>query len=268
MPSIIMSYRRTDSEAISGRIRDRLAARYGADSVFMDIDSIPFGVDFRQHINRVVKDSDLIIAVVGPEWAGFSRAGHTRIHDATDPVRLEIESGLQSGVPIVPVLIDGARMPAPDDLPESIRKFSYLNAARVDAGRDFHSDMDHFIRSVDRLAESQPASVQASEAIAHSMGIPVILGSAGLSESFATRYLIDHLLAIVVGFVIGWYLRSLSIKTTIAAAIAIACVLFIAWMFAFTYRMQKPPSLKIGLYAAAFLLCYEVWLLLAQFRSF
>jgi hypothetical protein len=50
MPKIVISYRRQDSEAIAGRIRDRLAGHYGAESIFMDIDNIPFGTDFREHI--------------------------------------------------------------------------------------------------------------------------------------------------------------------------------------------------------------------------
>src|SRR5215212_9966245 len=49
MAHIIISYRRADSDAIAGRIRDKLATHFGEDSVFMDIDSIPFGIDFREH---------------------------------------------------------------------------------------------------------------------------------------------------------------------------------------------------------------------------
>src|SRR5262249_16175627 len=60
MANIIISYRRSDSAAIAGRIRDRLAEYYGADAVFMDIDSIPFGIDFRQQIQEVVTKNDIM----------------------------------------------------------------------------------------------------------------------------------------------------------------------------------------------------------------
>ena len=72
MAKIIISYRRADSNAITGRIFDRLVARYGRDAVFRDIDNIPAGVDFRVHIADAVRDSDIMLAIVGPKWAGKS----------------------------------------------------------------------------------------------------------------------------------------------------------------------------------------------------
>jgi len=55
VPKIAISYRRADTEVMTGRIRDRLADRYGEDAVFMDIDNIPFGKDFRVHIFEAVR---------------------------------------------------------------------------------------------------------------------------------------------------------------------------------------------------------------------
>ena len=68
MANIIISYRRSDSAAIAGRIRDRLAEYYGADAVFMDIDSIPFGIDFRQQIQEVVTKNHMMLVLIGPKW--------------------------------------------------------------------------------------------------------------------------------------------------------------------------------------------------------
>src|SRR5438105_2184501 len=68
MAKIVISYRRSDSDAIAGRIRDRLASHFGEDSLFMDIDNIPFGTDFRQHIKSALLSSDVVIVVVGPKW--------------------------------------------------------------------------------------------------------------------------------------------------------------------------------------------------------
>jgi hypothetical protein len=84
MPRITISYRRDDSGVITGRIFDRLAAHYGRDSVFRDIDSIPPGADFRQHINRVLDESDMLLAIVGPRWLGLA-AGRTG--STTKPTR-------------------------------------------------------------------------------------------------------------------------------------------------------------------------------------
>ena len=71
MSKIIISYRRSDSAPVAGRIFDRLVQHYGKDSVFMDIDNIPFGTDFRKHIQNVISNSDVVIAVVGPKWLGM-----------------------------------------------------------------------------------------------------------------------------------------------------------------------------------------------------
>ena len=149
MPKIIISYRRADSGVITGRIRDRLAQHYGDDSVFMDIDNIPFGMDFRKNIADALAKNDLLLAVIGPDWLGAASSGPGRIHDQDDPVRIEVETALQRGIPTIPVLVGGASMPKADDLPDSLKSLSFHNAAEVDPGRDFHAHMVRLIRSMD-----------------------------------------------------------------------------------------------------------------------
>jgi TRAP-type C4-dicarboxylate transport system substrate-binding protein len=151
MPRIIISYRRSDSQAIAGRIFDRLNMRYGEEAVFMDIDAIPFGTDFRRHIGQALQQCDALIALVGPHWLGRRDDGSNRIADPADPVRVELEGAMERGIPVIPVLIDGARMPAEAELPQSLKQFSYFNAAPVDSGRDFRAHMDRLIKAVDGL---------------------------------------------------------------------------------------------------------------------
>src|SRR5438270_4058731 len=117
MAKIIVSYRRADSTAIAGRIFDRLVARYGEDSVFMDVDNIPFGTDFRTHIRNELLRSDILVAVIGPRWLGTAADGKSRLDDEADPVRVEVETAFKHGVPVLPILIDGAAMPGADQLP-------------------------------------------------------------------------------------------------------------------------------------------------------
>lgn len=150
MPKILISYRRSDSAAMAGRISDRLIARYGPDSVFLDIDNIPFAIDFRDHVRETLKRSDVVLAVVGPRWRGVSD-GHVRLQDEDDPVRVEIELAIQAGIPIFPVLVDGAAMPHASELPDSLKRFAFINAAPVDTGRDFHQHVDRLIRSLDQM---------------------------------------------------------------------------------------------------------------------
>ena len=75
MPTIAISYRRSDSSAIAGRIFDRLTAHYGEDAVFMDIDNIPFGTDFRSQIYDVLQRTDVVLAVIGANWRGVDSSG-------------------------------------------------------------------------------------------------------------------------------------------------------------------------------------------------
>ena len=70
MPKIFLSYRREDSAAEAGRIYDRLRIHFGDNAVFMDIDAIPFGVDFREHIREAVEQCGILLAVIGPNWFG------------------------------------------------------------------------------------------------------------------------------------------------------------------------------------------------------
>jgi hypothetical protein len=155
MPRLTISYRRADSDAMAGRIRDKLADYYGQEAIFMDIDSIPVGIDFREQIKSELAKNDLLIVVVGPKWRGPGKAGRARINDENDPVRVEVETALQRGIPVVPVLVNGATIPKPDDLPDTLRNFSFHNGAIVDAGQDFHQHMERLIRSLDKVLGEQ-----------------------------------------------------------------------------------------------------------------
>jgi hypothetical protein len=68
MPKIAISYRRTDSAQIAGRIRERLAAQYGKDSIFIDIYDIPLGSEFPRHVQQVWSETDVLLALIGPNW--------------------------------------------------------------------------------------------------------------------------------------------------------------------------------------------------------
>jgi TIR domain len=156
MPKLLISYRRSDTDAMAGRIRDNLAAYYGPHSVFIDVDNIPFGKDFREHIREAFGDHDLMVAVIGHKWFGARKGGRTRIQEETDPVRVEVEMALQRNMPIVPVLVGGARMPKAEELPDSMKEFSFRNAAVVDSGRDFRQHMDRLIHSIDAILKLKP----------------------------------------------------------------------------------------------------------------
>ena len=179
MTNIFVSYRRADSDVIAGRIRDRLARAYGDQSVFMDIDNIPFGVDFRSHVQDVLDRGDVMIAVIGPNWLGRDEKGQSRLEDETDPVRLELEAALQRKMPVVPVLVHDAKMPKPADLPPSMRDFAFYNAADVDSGRDFHPHMDRLMRSISRhLVQSPSQPKRTAWLVGAGVAVVALIGAA------------------------------------------------------------------------------------------
>lgn len=132
---------------VSGRIYDRLAQEFGAESVFKDVEDIKSGTDFRQQIDDELENCDVQVVVIGPDWAhSADEQGNVRLHNPEDFVRIEVEGGLQrEGVLVIPLLVLGANMPRPEDLPESLRELVYRNAAIIREDPDFHRDMNRLI---------------------------------------------------------------------------------------------------------------------------
>jgi hypothetical protein len=153
MPKIVISYRRSDSQAIAGRIRDRFVAEYGTDSVFMDIDSIDSGRPFIEEIKRRLQGSAILVPIIGPDWLGVGSDGQSRISSETDPVHIELATALDRDIPIIPVLVRHAVMPTREQLPETLRRLPEINAEEVDDGKDFHHHMHRLIRSVNNRVE-------------------------------------------------------------------------------------------------------------------
>jgi len=154
---IAISYRREDSTSVAGRLHDRLQADFGRKNVFMDFDSIPFGVDFREHIKQTLERAQVVIAVIGPMWLG-GRGKNRRINDPSDFVRLEIATALQRGIPVIPVLIDDTPMPQVQELPADLQGLAFRNALVLDTGVDFHHHADRLISGIRDLVK-EPASV-------------------------------------------------------------------------------------------------------------
>jgi TPR repeat protein len=124
--------------------------RYGRGSVFRDIDDVPIAVDFRTHIEEALASTDVLIAIIGPNWPGPS-ASQSRLSSEADPVRVEIETAIRRKLPLVPVLVLGAAMPTVTQLPECLRDFAYRNAVELDAGQNFDVGMARLVSALDRI---------------------------------------------------------------------------------------------------------------------
>ena len=132
MHSIFISYRRADAAGHAGRLADRLTSAFGREHVFIDVDSISYGEDFVEAIQRTLQDCEVVLVLIGPHWLVASDAeGSRRLDSPTDTVVLEIATALEMQRKVLPVLVGGASMPVPESLPEAIRKLARRHAIEV-----------------------------------------------------------------------------------------------------------------------------------------
>ncbi len=158
MSKFFLAYRRDDSADVTGRLHEKLESHFGPGTVFMDIDAIPLGLDFRKHLADEVNQCDVLLAVIGDHWldATDPENGTRRLDHPGDWVRTEIGAALARGIPVVPLLV-GHRpaMPREADLPDGLKELAYRNAAAVRSGPDFHGQVDRLIRGLERLVANK-----------------------------------------------------------------------------------------------------------------
>jgi TIR domain len=145
---IFLSYRRDDSAGYSGRVQDRLTQEFGRDLLSMDVDTIPLGANFAMVVHNEVAKCEILLAVIGPHWLDArGDAGNRRLDDPHDFVRVEIGAALQRNIPVIPILLDGAKVPKADQLPKDLEQLSVRNGLDV-RHASFHSDIDKLVRSL------------------------------------------------------------------------------------------------------------------------
>jgi CHASE2 domain-containing sensor protein len=146
--TVFISYRRDDASANAGRLCDWLKRQFGADKVFLDTDKIAPGDNFPLVLEQRLAASDVLLAVIGPRWAGITdAAGNRRIANPKDFVALEIATGLKRGIRVIPVLVGGASMPSPDQLPHVLQGVEVRNAIAIDDSR-FSQDFDNLVDAI------------------------------------------------------------------------------------------------------------------------
>ena len=147
--SIFICYRREDAGYATGRIYDRLVDHFGAERVFMDVEAIALGCDFRSEIDRTIEVCSIVIVVIGDAWLA-QVDGKRRIDDENDYVRIEIESALRRKLPIIPILTRGASHPTKAVLPASLEDLAYRHSISI-RHEHFRGDMDCLISQMDKL---------------------------------------------------------------------------------------------------------------------
>jgi TIR domain len=153
--NIFLSYRRRDTAHLAGRLQLVLAARFSRSTVFLDVSSIPLGVDFTTEIDDAVESCAVLLALIGPGWMDALTARTRAVSDARvtqDFVVYEIGAALRMAIPVIPVLVDGASSPRGADLPPSIAALARHNAARLDH-ETFTSDVEALSAAIARILE-------------------------------------------------------------------------------------------------------------------
>jgi TIR domain-containing protein len=144
-----ISYRREDARGTTERLSGYLADQFGPGAVFRDVNDILPGADFRSVLLSTLDTCDSLIAIIGPQWSTIAdRHGRPRITDPNDYVHIEVVSALARGIPVIPVLVDGAAMPNSQDLPSDLQGLVARQALLVRYDPDFHADrerLSHFL---------------------------------------------------------------------------------------------------------------------------
>src|SRR4051794_24992340 len=141
---VFISYRRQEASWLAGWLHDRLAAYFGEARVFLDIDWIKPGADFMQVIAEAIARSRVLLLIVGPQWLAPEGDGRRRLDHPDDPVRVELETAFRRDLRVIPLLLEGAKMPRAGDLPNGLAGLTRLNALRV-GYQSFRSDVARLV---------------------------------------------------------------------------------------------------------------------------
>lgn len=215
MPQVFISYRRGPSGYVASLLSEELRTALGPNAVFMDIDNIPFGADFRERLSQAVSECQVLLVVIGDDWNPIEPGqSKRRLDDVEDFVRIEVEAALQRDIRVVPVLTGNATMPAASDLPTAIRPLVYKNSAELRSGRDLKAQM--------RLLITQVSSLQTKPDTGKSL-----IGTARPAHRFSTQR----------------SKRSLFIAGICLGVFALVVGLIIAIEF---FRSKLPPQSQAG----------------------
>jgi hypothetical protein len=269
---IFLSYRREDSAGEAGRLSDRLALELGSDSVFMDVDGIPLGTDFVKRLTAEVASCDVLLAMIGPKWLDIQdEDGNRRLDDPRDFVRVEISAALERDIPVIPILLNGSKVPRADRLPPNLGNLAVRNGLDV-RHVSFHADVGRLVRElkqmqhrndgkgVDGKPETPIAPPQASFARGLSHDTPVT--AAPTTKQLSARALGLLVLSAIAGLGIGIgtiaafdsifsaILNNMMLKVAGSAITSVLCVLGALGLR--LLRFSRPIVLGISM-------CLLVW---------
>jgi Uncharacterized protein conserved in bacteria (DUF2252)/TIR domain len=158
---VFISYRRDDSKYQARMIHAAFCRVIPSDHVFMDVDTIRPGENFRQVIQGWVNQCEVLLALIGPGWIDASdpKTKRRRLDNPSDFVRVEIGEALVRGIPVVPVLLDDTQIPDVSLLPDELKELVERQAEFVEY-RTFDTDVE---RLIGRLGFAAPSPQEKAE---------------------------------------------------------------------------------------------------------
>ena len=154
---VFVSYRRADTANQAAWLAERLAGHYGQQQIVRDVDSIQLGNDFAEVITAAVTSCDALVALIGHQWLAAAAA------EPNDFVRVEIESALTRGIRVIPVLVDGARMPTAAELPPGLAMLAQQPPLSLGAANP-EGDVSRLTQVIDQTIAARNAQWQATQA--------------------------------------------------------------------------------------------------------
>jgi len=156
MAGVFISYRRDDTAGHAGRLFDTLVRRFGEPAVFMDLTDIAPGSDFVETIERAVGSCDVLLVLIGRNWLKSADSqGRSRLEDPQDFIRHEVATALSRNIPVMPILLQGARMPTADELPQDLKALARRQAIELSESR-WETDVARLEEAISRQCSSTP----------------------------------------------------------------------------------------------------------------
>jgi hypothetical protein len=154
--TVFISYRRDENAGDARALCNDLSDILGKNSVFMDVDSIALGRDFRDALRERLGSCDLMLVLIGKDWLeARDKAGQRRLDLPDDFVRQEIAAALKRNIPVTPVLLQGAAMPSPEQLPDDLKDLAFRNGFELSYTR-WQSDLAEMVKRLDLKADQPP----------------------------------------------------------------------------------------------------------------
>lgn len=151
MKKNFISYRREDTEGFARGLFQSLVGAFGGDHVFMEVEDISLGADFVNAIDKSLAGCGALLVFIGKDWANCTdSAGRLRLENPLDFVYMEVTKALEHGVRVIPVLVKGAKMPAPETLPEALRPVTRRQALELRHER-WSQDVDHLVTALAKV---------------------------------------------------------------------------------------------------------------------